>query len=105
MKCFVLVLNDMRMSNIENSMIACRANTKESLEKLLQSEFVPGGWRDGQWGKSFKQGGVLEWFNPPDDFFGQGIREIDTDEMIRKETESILSWWSSNIQSLPEVNL
>ena len=105
MKCFVLALNDMRSSNIENTMIACRSNTRESLERLMQQEAVPGGWRDGQWGKTFKQGGILEWFNPPDLYFGQGIHEIDTDEMIRKETESVISWWHSKIQPLPEVNL
>jgi hypothetical protein len=50
------------------------------------------------------QGGILEWFNPPDSYFGQGIHELDTDEMIRKETESIMSWWYSKIQTVPEVN-
>lgn len=103
MKCFVLALNDMRMSNIENTMIACKADTREALERLLQNERVPGGWRDGQWGKTFKQGGILEWFNPPDQFFGQGIHEVDTDQMIRKEAESIMAWWNSKIEPLPRV--
>ena len=103
MKCFVLVLNDMRMSNIENKMIACRADTREDLEKLLEAEYVPGGWTDGQWGKTFKQGGMLEWYNPPNDFFGQGIYPVDTNEMIKKETESILTWWQHEIEPLPKV--
>jgi hypothetical protein len=59
MKCFVLALNDMRSSNIENTMIACRANTKEALEKLIQQEAVPGGWRDGQWGKAASLNGSI----------------------------------------------
>lgn len=61
---WVLFLNDMRSSNIENLQPVCRAETRSALDALLQREAVPG-YRDGQWGKSFRQGGPLEWFNPP----------------------------------------
>lgn len=61
---WVMLLNDMRSPNIERLTPVCRAETKEMLMDFLTRESVPG-YRDGQWGKSFRQGGPLEWFNPP----------------------------------------
>lgn len=62
---FVLCLNDMRSSNIENLQPIVRAETKAQLEEFLRRETVDP-YRDGQWGKSYRAGGgPLEWFNPP----------------------------------------
>jgi len=64
---WVMLLNDMRASNIENIQPRFRAETKEQLLAFLESERVEP-YRDGQWGKVYRQGGPLEWCNPPYDF-------------------------------------
>ena len=61
---WVLVLNDMRASNVENTQPRFRADTKEQLIALLETEKVDP-YRDDQWGKNYRKGGSLEWMNPP----------------------------------------
>lgn len=61
---WVLFLNDMRSSNIENLSPVGRANTKEELIAYLAREKVEP-YRDDRWGKTYRQGGPLEWYNPP----------------------------------------
>ena len=100
---YVLVLNDMRMSNVEMSKPVVRAATREALEALLQRESVPG-YRDGQWGKCFRQGGPLEWFNPPADVFRQGIIDVGTlPERIDHAINDCTQWWNNTILPIPEV--
>jgi len=65
---FVLQLNPMR-SNAENVIPVARAEKREDLLALLQREAVPY-YKDEEpggyvWGKSFRKGGPLEWFNDP----------------------------------------
>lgn len=74
---YVLWLNDMRASNIENLQPVAWAESSECIEGLLRRERVDG-YRDGQWGKSFRKDGPLEWFNPPSEPGGGlvgGIRQ------------------------------
>jgi hypothetical protein len=67
---YVLVLNDMRSSNIEHlTPVAC-AESYAELEALLSRERVEP-YSDGRWGKSFRAGGPLEWRNPPPNAFGE----------------------------------
>ena len=55
---YVLFLNDMRSSNIENLQKVCRSETKEGLQNFIkQEETEP--YRDGQWGKVYKKEGHL----------------------------------------------
>ncbi len=61
---WVLLLNDMRASNVENIQPRFRADTKEQLIALLETERVDA-YKDEQWAKSYRQGGPLEWMNPP----------------------------------------
>lgn len=67
MKLWVLCLNDMRFGNIESLAPVCRAETEAELVAFLESEKVEP-YRDERWGKAFRKGGPLEWFNPPYDF-------------------------------------
>ena len=70
---YILVLNDMRCPKFEDLGPVCRAETREELEAFLAQQTVttyrdpkvPGGDIDqvGWWGKSFKKGGPLEWYN------------------------------------------
>jgi len=85
---WILLLNDMRATtNIENLEPVCKAETREELESFLQRETVPG-YFDGQWGKNFKKGGPLEWYNPP--FSGdQHFVNVGTkDDWMRRAGES-----------------
>jgi hypothetical protein len=95
---WVLCLNDMRASNIENLQPVCRADTREQLESLLHREAVEP-YRDGQWGKSFRAGGPLEWFNPP--FAGDDCRHFQNagtaDDWARAAIES----FNSRVMWLP----
>lgn len=61
---WILQLNDMRSPKIEILTTVCRAETREELEALIARERVEF-YRDGPWGKQFRRGGILEWFNPP----------------------------------------
>lgn len=64
---WILLLNDMRSSKIEMRREVARAETKQALVDFMARERVEP-YRDGHWGKSFRQGGLLEWCNPPYDF-------------------------------------
>lgn len=61
---WVLLLNDMRSSKIEILCPVVRAETKQELLDFLAREKVPA-YRDDGWSKNYRQGGPLEWFNPP----------------------------------------
>jgi|GEM_PF-6461694 len=64
---FILQLNDMRSSNIENLCPVARAETAQELERFMEDEIVEA-YRDGGWGKQYREGGPLEWYNPPYSF-------------------------------------
>lgn len=61
---FALMLNDMRASKIEIKHIVAVSELRSELEHLVASETVEP-YSDGNWGKSFRRGGPLEWCNPP----------------------------------------
>jgi hypothetical protein len=61
---WILFLNDMRFPNIESLAPMFRADTKEQLKAFLERERVEP-YKDGSWAKAYRQGGPLEWCNPP----------------------------------------
>ena len=61
---WLLQLNDMRSPRIEIMTPVARAESRAVLMALLTREDTAP-YRDGQWSKRFRQGGPLEWFNPP----------------------------------------
>lgn len=69
---FVLVLNRMTSSNIENCEAVAVFDTLEQGQAFLEASAVES-YSDGQWGKSYRKGGMLEWFNTPSEHFGQGV--------------------------------
>ncbi len=81
-KIYKLVLNRMTSSKIEHSEIAILAYSKERLIEFMKEMKVEM-YHDGRWSKTFKQGGLLEWFNDygfesdPDqlDSWGHGIHQ------------------------------
>jgi hypothetical protein len=94
---WILILNDMRSAKSEHLKPAARGATREALERLLLSEKVepyrePGHNLYGEvnWGKSFRKGGPLEWFNAPSDYDIQsGDLFIDVDEWVAREKSRI----------------
>jgi hypothetical protein len=61
---WILQLNDMRDARVEWMTPVCCADSREELEAFVEREKVEP-YKDGTWGKSFRQGGPLEWFNQP----------------------------------------
>jgi hypothetical protein len=89
-KIWILNMNPMT-GRAEGITIAALAYHRESLVQFYNEEKVES-YRDGQWGKSFKAGGRLEWFNPlysldDIDTFGCGIRFEWVDESIVTELQ------------------
>ena len=78
---FVLSLNDMRSSKIEHKEFIGWAETAEPLERLLAEEKVEE-YEDGQWRKSFRKDGPLEWYNTPFESYGQGVKEMDLEKRL-----------------------
>lgn len=83
----------MTSSKIEYSEIAAVAYSREELMKFIENESES--WRDGTWGKTFKKGSPLEWFNGLSnwdelDSWGHGIHE----EWV--EQGSVESYFLSN---------
>ena len=94
---WVLYLNDMRMPKIEYAELAVVAPTRERIMEILAAETVEP-YRDGQWAKTFRQGGPLEWFNPPPESFGQVPQEGPSaqevaDRNIHKMTGAVVCEW------------
>lgn len=55
------------------------AATREALLAFVEREQVEP-YQDGQWGKYFRRGGPLEWFNPPPSGFFETIVDIGTQD-------------------------
>jgi hypothetical protein len=91
---WVLMLNDMRASQVEILHPVCRAESREALEAFLERESVAG-YQDGQWGKAFRQGGPLEWYNPPwmpeESFLYMGTEDDHAERARQKYRENVMS--------------
>ena len=61
---YVLNLNHMRSARVENLSPVCWSENPEDFRDLIKREQVEY-YRDENWGKNFRKGGPLEWFNPP----------------------------------------
>ncbi len=96
---WVLQLNDMRSPKIEILRPVARGETKEDLEALIESEKVER-YQDGNWGKTFKKDGLLEWCNGPrknnDSHF---VHVGDEETFIAKAREQ----FQTQIMVLPEA--
>lgn len=88
---WILQLNDMRSGRIEHSEMVVRAETKEELESFVEKEKVES-YRtdDDRWAKSFRKGGLLEWFNQPSNQHFEPYIDMSL-------------WWVNHIMSIPEV--
>jgi hypothetical protein len=64
-RVWILSLNDMRSAHVEDLSPAFCAETAEELRAFLLAETVPTYQTHNRWGKTFREGGPLEWFNRP----------------------------------------
>lgn len=96
-KPWILMLNDMRSPKIEYSELAIVAGSREEIEAILKRESVEP-YRDDRWGKTFRKGGPLEWFNRPSETFGQAPREVAhprevaADYMAKLSAAPVFEW-------------
>lgn len=75
---YMLRLNRMTDAKCEWMTDVAYADTKEQLLAFLDRERVEY-YQDDQWGKVYRKGGPLEWFNPPT-FDEESFVEIMTPE-------------------------
>lgn len=105
---WILQLNDMRHPKSEILTIVARAETKEELETFLGREKVVT-YKDEQWNKAYRQGGPLEWFNPPfaqdPTFVDYGLPQLraEMELRIRAEMELRIEAVLSQVAVVPEV--
>jgi len=115
----VLVLNNMRDGNLELQTNVCWSDDKAELQQLLDQEQVYHSYSEPKdpndpsgmhWGKRFRKGGVLEWFNPPIVELGQGIVEAAPkecwSEMAHKygcDVNAIVNLYQAARRQLPHV--
>jgi hypothetical protein len=62
---WMLQLNDMRASKSEHLTPVAIAESRELLVDFASNEKVEHYTTDDHWGKGFRQGGPLEWYNGP----------------------------------------
>jgi hypothetical protein len=77
---YALLLNDMRQPNIENITIVRISDDRQLLVDWYNSQLADKPYQDGRWGKVFKPGSELEWYNSANmllnnDYWG-GIWEV-----------------------------
>lgn len=101
---WILLLNDMRFPKIEMRQAVARAPTREDLVAWIEREKVEG-YREPRdqhrhWGKSFRKGGLLEWYNSPYEFqFDDHF--VDFDVMLAEYChEHGLSPWSEAVTEI-----
>ena len=124
---YVLKANDMRSSNIENTQPVAVSDDKQRLIDYIKDQLHGikpdgefGSWKDGQWGKVFKAGSPLEWFNIPfgiprntnewtleafnPDSMGQGIMEVDEKaEYVSAQAMKAEADWDEFIGKIPNL--
>jgi hypothetical protein len=96
---FILYLNDMRSAHVEDIHPICHAETREALLSFVEGETVPS-YTDGRWGKSFRKGGPLEWYNHLG-IFGRIEQAITLEEYLN--INRMMEKWNAMIGVLPSL--
>ncbi|KKN98528.1 hypothetical protein LCGC14_0146390 [marine sediment metagenome] len=104
---FILVLGDMRSAKYENSFTPIAiSDNPDKLRQWVNSEKVDK-YTDGRFRKVFKQGGPLEWYNPPDDLGvdpENSIRPLSPlDEYIEVAVKETTNWYNTLVNRLITV--
>lgn len=96
---WVLYLNPMQ-ANAERSVAVARADTREALERYVAAERVEP-YSVGQWHRVFRAGGPLEWFNPPEQTWGEAFKDIGT---LEDHVAAAVRAWNSFLAETPSVS-
>lgn len=100
---WILQLNDMRSSKVGLLTAVAKAETKEALLAFLDREKVLA-YSNGQWLKTFRHGGPLEWFNPPYSWVCSHLVDMGTrEEYVLCAVGLANAYWDNEIDSLPTV--
>lgn len=83
---WLLYLNDMRSSNVENVNLVANAETEEEIKSFLERERVEH-YVDGQWGKCFRKDGPLEWYNDLP-MFGEIFERLTLEDALQRYTDN-----------------
>ncbi len=75
---YLLKLNDMRSPQVEIMQPIGIFESLDQIHRFLHAEEVSA-YKDGQWNKRYRQGGPLEWFNPPI-FMEESFEEFPSEE-------------------------
>lgn len=73
-----LQLNDMRSPKVERLSLVAYSEHRDALLKFLDDQMSEP-YVDGHWRKVYRQGGPLEWFNPPFDLV-ESVVDAGTEE-------------------------
>lgn len=96
---WILQLNDMRDENPSVLKPVARAETKEELEEFVNREMVEP-YQDGGHGKCFKEGGLLEWCNPPVEQISQPYINVQDEETWAERARVD---FRERVLSIPEI--
>lgn len=100
---WILMLNDIRAAQVENLTPVARAETREELVNLMVREIVRK-YKDGQWHKSYRADGPLEWYNPPYNFeVYKHVQNIGTAEDWANEARERYAQYTSGIPQAGEL--
>ena len=95
---WILQLNDIRESpDIVKPIV--RAETKEDLKEFVKGEMVDP-YQDGEYGKMFKRGSILEWFNPPVSQVSQAYVNVQDEETWAERARVD---FRDRVLSIPEI--
>lgn len=99
---WILQLNDMRSEDLSKMTPIARAETKEELEEFVKREMVEPyqtvGY--GDFTKCFKEGGLLEWFNPPVEQIAQPYVNVSDEETWAERARVD---FRERVLSIPEI--
>lgn len=96
---WILQLNDMRAAKVEIPTLVAKADTREALVSFVGRQRVEP-YRDGPWGKCFRQGGPLEWYNDESGFFRSYVDMATEDDWRKRAAER----WHEILDPLPYVS-
>jgi len=98
---WILNMNDMRSAHVEEKSPAFKAETRQQLIDFMARERVES-YRDGKWGKVFRVGGPLEWFNEPYEWqLERDLIEVDRDTVIRNFTARL----DADLDAIPRIGI
>ena len=101
---YILSLNHMTGKSERLTFVA-RSENRLDLVAMISRETVEP-YQDGQWHKTFRAGGPLEWFNPPNDRMQWNgcdciFEPCSREEYVLNAAKEAERRWDTSIQRIP----